>query len=124
MSLFARFAPFALLLAVAPGCVVHTEDWPIGDDGDGSFGDVELYAEPSQAPAGDQALLQVWDNAGNVDFRQVLSVRALGDFDVVEWSGAEDKLELVVDVASTANGEQIFAIDFPEGSAFVTFDAY
>lgn len=125
MSLdFARTARLALpLLFAASACVIHTDEWPLGDEADASIDNADLYAEPGQAMAGDQALLELWDNAGQVNFAEVTSIRPLGDFEILEWSGSESHLELVVDVGIGARNEQVIAVDFVQGTAFATFDA-
>jgi hypothetical protein len=103
------------------GCVIHTDGDPFGDGSD--VEDALLEVSPSEVGPGTSALT-VQDYAFEVDFDEVYDVRALGDFEILEWSTFEDELSLVVSVPSDTRGQQTLALDFGDGTAYATFEVF
>lgn len=110
------------LVLLASGCVIHTDDLKFDDPDDDD--DVSLWVQPNDVQSGSTVVLTVTDDYGEVDFDETWDVRSLGDFTIVEWSGARDRLTVVIEVDVGARGEQPLALDTSEGTAYATFQAY
>jgi hypothetical protein len=103
------------------GCVIHTTDDPFDNSDD--LEDASLQVSPSQVGTG-TTVMTVRDYAGEVDFDDVHVVRALSEFEILEWSTFEDEISLVISVPDGVRGEQTLAVDFWDGTAYATFEVY
>lgn len=120
----ARFPFFALALALAStGCVIHTDNLPGVGNNDHELDTSDPWMSPEEIEAGTTMLVEIWDNYGNLDFRDLSSVRELGDFSVTEWTGYEDHADMVIEVSGNAVGEQVLALDFTNGTVYTSFQA-
>jgi hypothetical protein len=118
MSRALRLAPmfcvFPVILLAA--CVVDGDDW-FG----GAAVDRSLDAWPSVVPAGDTTVLTIHDDYGNTDFDEMWDLRPVGEFGIVEWSSRDDELQLLVQPDRDAEGDQLLALDFNDGTSYVSF---
>lgn len=116
----ARLAPLLLT-----GCIIHTDEDLFGGSNNKSIDEANLWVEPSQVDAPSTVTITITDDDWpSYNFQDVYNVRALGDFDVLEWSVTEDRISAVVDVLGGAQGEQPIGIDSSTGTVYASFDAY
>lgn len=113
-----KLARMATLLLA--GCIIHTDEDPFAFDDD--LSEASVWVNPERVEPG-MAELTLQDGMNDVDFREVREIRAVGDFEILEWSATEDRLSLVIDLWSIAEGKQIIALDFEQGSLYPSFKA-